>query len=84
MYTTYVQTHCLQNITVDPTKYDYEDNNGSLVPTYHINNVSESFVQKCSCKCAITNTVPVEVLMSLTNVKYNISGQFCMNRHVVI
>ena len=45
MYTTYIMTHCLQNVTVDPTKYDYEDNNGSLVPTYHINNVSESFVQ---------------------------------------
>ena len=84
MYTTYIQTHCLQNVTVDPTKYDYEDNNGSLVPTHHINNVSESLVQKCSCKCANINTVHAEVLMSLANVKNNISRQFCMNRHVVI
>ena len=65
MYTTYIQTHCLQNVTVDPTKHDYEDKNGSLVPTYHINNVFESLVQKCSCKCAHTNTVHAEVLMSL-------------------
>ena len=84
MYTTYIQTHCLQNVTVDPTKYDYEDNTGSLVPIYHIINVSESLVQKCSCKCAHTNTVHAEVLMSLANVENNISGQFCMIPHEVI
>ena len=63
--TTYIQTHWLQNETVDPISYGYEDQNGSLVPTYHINNVSESLVQKCSCKCAHINTVHAEVLMFL-------------------
>ena len=57
MYTTYTQMHCLQNITVDPTNYGYELKDGSLVPIYHQNNVSESLVQKCSglfCCCFTT------------------------------
>ena len=69
MYATYIQTHCLKNVTVDPSKYDYEDKN---VPTYHINNDSESLVQKCSCKCAHTNTVQAEVLMSLAAFMANV------------
>lgn len=49
-YTTYIQTHCLQKVTVDPTNYGYEDRNGSLVPANCPNNVSESLIQTCSCK----------------------------------
>ena len=44
LYTTYTQMHCLQNVTVDSTNYDYELKNASIVPTYHQNNVSESLV----------------------------------------
>ena len=54
LYTTYTQMHCLQNVTVDPTNYGYELKNGSLVPIYHQNNVSESLVQTCSCKKCLT------------------------------
>ena len=50
---------------MDPTKYGYEDKNGSLIPTFHINSVSESLVQNSSCKYAHTNTLHAEVLVSL-------------------
>ena len=88
LYTTYTQMHCLQNVTVDPTNYGYELKNGSLVPIYHQNNVSESLVQTCSCKKCLTKHcacrrigVPCCVYCKCKN---NISGQFCMNPHVVV
>ena len=48
--TTNIGTHCLQNVTIDPTNYGYEHKNGSLVPRYNPNNVSEGLIQTCSCK----------------------------------
>ena len=45
VYTTYIQTNCLQTITVDPTNYGYDDKTGSLVTTHYANNVSMCIVQ---------------------------------------
>ena len=88
LYTTYTQMHCLQNITVDPTNYGYELKNGSLVPIYHQNNVSESLVQICSCKKCLTKHcacrrigVPCCVYYKCKN---SISGQYSIYPHVVV
>ena len=88
LYIFYTQMHCLQNVTVDPTNYGYELKNGSLVPIYHQNNMSEMLVQTCSCKKCLTKhcacrriVVPCCVYCKCKN---NISGQFCMNSHVFV
>ena len=88
LYTTYTQMHCLQNVTVDPTNYDYEFKNGSLVSIYHQNNVSESLVQTCSCKKCLTKHCACrrigEPCYVYCKSKNSISGQYCMNLHVVV
>ena len=87
LYTTYMQIHCRQNVTVDAANYGYEERNGSLVPSYHPNNVPESLVQTCNCKkcstkqCACRKIgIPCCVYCKCKNV----SGQYCMNPYVVV
>ena len=73
MYTTYIQAHGLQNVTLNPTVYGYEDKNGSFFPTYRINNGSESLVQKYCCKYMCSYTVHAVVLVSLAAFIANIT-----------
>ena len=43
LYMTYMQTSCLQNMTVDQTNYRYENRNGSIVPIYQPNSPTNSY-----------------------------------------
>ena len=63
VYTTCIKTHCLQNVTVDLTNYGYEDKYGSLVSTYKSS--QRVLCKTAVVKCAHTNTVHAEVLVSL-------------------
>ena len=57
---TYVQFHCLQNMTIDSTNVGYGDRTGFLVPFYYQSNAAESLIQTGCC-----NTVHAEILVPL-------------------
>ena len=77
MHTTCIQTHCLHNVTVDPTKYDYEDKNGSLfVPiiyTMSQRGLYKIQLKLCSNKHCARRSIDVPCCVNC-KCKNNISG----------
>ena len=59
------KTNYLQSLAENPAIYGYEEKVGSLVQSYHHNNVSQSLIQTCNCKKVLNQRLCMQKLVSL-------------------
>ena len=63
--TTYMQTNYLQSLAENPAICGYEEKVGTLVQSYHHDNVSQSLIQTCNCKKVLNQRLCMQKLVSL-------------------
>ena len=79
-----MQFHCLQNVSIYPTNYRYEDRNGSHCSKMSRRVLCKHAVLKSAHPKTVHAGISVSLAVLIANVFINMSRKSSMNLHVVV